>query len=242
MNRDEQLSRPVALAPKITEIDGVRCVYPREASGGTWIAANAAGITFALLNRNLTHSKPRRSSTASPKPTSRGQVIPQLLPCLTDRAASLCLRQMDLSRTPAFRLIGVFPGERLVREWNWDGAALVSLKLPWKNRHWFSSSLGDDRAQAQRAEIVKSALVGHTSNSRAALGAAWLRRLHRAHGAAPATEPGPFSICVHRPEVGTISYNEIRCQPDQIRCYYLPGPPCCPSGTPSVSRLSRPAV
>ena len=52
MNRDERLTRELALAPAAITTSGLPAVYPRESGGGTWIGSNAAGITFALLNQN----------------------------------------------------------------------------------------------------------------------------------------------------------------------------------------------
>src|SRR5689334_25262090 len=52
MNRDEQLTREVALAPASVNMPAVQAVYPRESSGGTWIGSNSSGVTFSLLNQN----------------------------------------------------------------------------------------------------------------------------------------------------------------------------------------------
>src|ERR1700756_122950 len=40
MNRDELLTRPAALPPRRFQRSGMEMVYPREPSGGTWIACN----------------------------------------------------------------------------------------------------------------------------------------------------------------------------------------------------------
>jgi len=50
MNRDELRSRPCALAPRYFECNVVTAVYPSETVGGTWIAVNAYGQLFALVN------------------------------------------------------------------------------------------------------------------------------------------------------------------------------------------------
>lgn len=226
MNRDEQLSRPAALPPEISRVAGVRAVYPREAGGGTWIAGSEMGIAFALLNRN--DASDRVTGTGSR--VSRGHIIPALLDCATAAEAAKRLRQMDFSRTPPFRLIGLFPAERRLGEWTWNGSQLASTRLGWKDRHWFSSSLGDARATELRARIAGAAhRDGSTRDAR------WLRRLHRSHGEAP----GPFSICVHRPEVGSVSYTELRCTAHEVRCLYLSGPPCQPPQPATEHLLTR---
>ncbi len=229
MNRDEQLARPTALGPQATRLDRVRCLYPREASGGTWIGVNEHGTALALLNWNLPlrHRHPRKTTS------SRGEIIPRLLSCSTVRAASARLRGLDLKLTPPFRLVGVFPAEQSVREWRWDGLTLNTCRLLWRTFHWYSSSLGDDRAASGRAAIMADAADARKAGRFASSRTAWLRRLHRAHG----EQPGPFGICVHRPEVGSVSYTEVLCQPQGIRCYHLPGPPCRPAAPPETRRL-----
>jgi hypothetical protein len=52
--------------------------------------------------------------------------------------------------------------------------------------------------------------------------------LHASHDA----EQGPFSIFVHRKAVRTVSYTELKCTADSVRCNYFPGNPC--SGTKIV--------
>src|SRR5216684_7953344 len=74
MNRDELLTRPVALPPKVFERSGIEMVYPREPSGGAWIACNGQGNLLALLNWNGSESH-----NLSEKRRTRGLVIPQLI-------------------------------------------------------------------------------------------------------------------------------------------------------------------
>ena len=99
-----------------------------------------------------------------------------------------------------FRLVGVFPSEREIWEWRWDSTELEAHAHEWKSRHWFSSSLSDERAERLRGMACRHAQVEHDAGS-----AQWLRRLHASH----VSGPGPFSLCVHRAEVKTMSYSEI---------------------------------
>src|SRR5205814_1724518 len=66
------ISRAATLAPERFPIEGGYAIYPREPSGGTWIAANSFGVTLALLNW---YSVP----ATAPKSRSRGEVIPRLI-------------------------------------------------------------------------------------------------------------------------------------------------------------------
>ena len=223
MNRDEQKSRTQALPPARFHTPNMSAIYPHEPRGGTWVGANKAGIALALLNWNIPHS-------ASPHPRSRGTMIPALLQAASLREAQIILRYLELNNIAPFRLVGVFSQEQAVREWRWNGAALRARKLGWCSQHWFSSSLGDEPATANRRKVVNAAAQQPSAGS-----VAWLRRLHRAHG----PEPGAFSVCVHRAAVSTVSYTEIACTAETLRCFYLPGSPCSPSGAAHTITLSR---
>src|SRR6266404_2165316 len=50
MNRDEKRTRPAGLPPAQRTIGGHGVIYPSEAGGGTWIALNDSGVSFALIN------------------------------------------------------------------------------------------------------------------------------------------------------------------------------------------------
>ena len=57
----------------------------------------------------------------------------------------------------------------------------------------------------------------------------WLRTLHSSHGLAA----GPFSVCAHRLDAGTVSYSEIAFDANIVtfKFRYIDGPPCCtPAG------------
>ena len=50
----------------------------------------------------------------------------------------------------------------------------------------------------------------------------WLRRLHASH----AGDPGPFSLCVHRQDVETLSYSEVMVTAEYIQMGHFRGSPC----------------
>src|SRR5436309_14100126 len=72
MNRDEKFTRSTALPPAIVDLADRRAIFPRELAGGTWIAANDAGICLALVNWHRIQRQPVRSIS------SRGQVVKAL--------------------------------------------------------------------------------------------------------------------------------------------------------------------
>lgn len=225
MNRDELLTRPAALPPDSFKIAGIRALYPREPSGGTWIACNNLGATLALLNWNAV-----RSGDSLSRQTSRGSLIPRLIFQARSAGTERSLASSDLSALLPFRLFGIFPHERKVFEWRWDGSALGVLLFPWRRHHWFSSSLSDALAQRSRGSICSASRPAEGRDHRD-----WLANLHRSH--APA--PGPYSICVHRPDAATVSYTQIVCDSTSATLAYLSGSPCRKRQFDTVVRLPQ---
>jgi hypothetical protein len=211
MNRDELLSRGIASPPRIVRAGEALAVFPHEAEGGTWLAANEYGATLAVLNWN------DAAKASTEKLKSRGLVIPAAIKASSATETAAVLTAYPLRGTLPFCLVGVFAREREVREWRWDGQRLAQTRHSWSARHWFSSGRSDEAAAAQRGAAFAAA--GHDADAGSA---EWLRRLHRSH----VPEPGPFSVCVHREDAATVSYSEITCGPADLHFSYQPGHPC----------------
>lgn len=211
MNRDERITRGPAAPPARIDAGGVAAVCPRDTEGGTWVAANARGVAFGLLNWN------DPAPAEAKKTRSRGDVIPALIGVSTASGAQASIDRVNLNGMLPFRLVGVFPGEELIHEWRWNRQALSTQAHPWKAGHWFSSGFSDEQAQEHRGAACSNAWKDNDAGS-----IAWLRRLHASH----LNGPGPFSICVHRDGVETLSYTEIQCAQEQVSCNYFSGTPC----------------
>ncbi|GAC1670027.1 MAG: NRDE family protein [Candidatus Acidiferrum sp.] len=212
MNRDELRTRPAAIVPAIFDANGLSAIYPREISGGTWIAGNNSGNLLALLNCNSVNAV-----SVCKKLKSRGTVIPWLIGKTDFYSTDLRWAEFSLDGVLPFRLVGIFSKQQIVCEWQWDGARRDKLLLTWQQRHWFSSSLSDASAEKERGLICKAAASQVDAGGRD-----WLRRLHRSHIPAP----GPFSICVHREDAATVSYVEVSCSGSSISMDYRDGNPC----------------
>lgn len=212
MNRDENRSRPLAIAPKRFDLRGAASIYPRESSGGTWIGCNSRGSLLALLNWN--DARPQFGGT---KVRSRGVLIPELIggDDLVDTHARYA--RLDLSGVLPFRLVGVFPRESVITEWRWDGRRRQESKFAWGKRHWFSSSVSDALAERGRGRTCEKA-----ERNRSMELVSWVRNLHQSHDPVP----GPFSICVHRKDAATVSYTEVRCNGKGVSMSYRAGNPC----------------
>jgi hypothetical protein len=212
MNRDEKIARGTGFPPEVYELEGAKAIFPGDGDGGTWFATNEYGIALALLNWNdvTPHS-------IDDKTRSRGRVIPALIDSrsLSDLHAVFDVSNFD-GMMP-FRLVGVFPSEQEIWEWRWDSKQLGFKAHLWDLRHWFSSSLSDDRAESLRGTTCRDAQ--HESDAGSV---PWLRRLHASH----AGGPGPFSLCVHRNDVRTLSYSEVMVTPTSVQMGHFQGSPC----------------
>ncbi len=240
MNRDERIVRGAGELPEIHQLNGTTAMYPSDGAGGTWIAANQHGITLALLNQNCIVQRALDS-----KVRSRGAIIPILARGSSLAGLQAAFGALNLEGIQPFRLVGVFPSERAIVEWGWDSSQIVFQTHGWHPRHWFSSSLSDSQAESLRGAACRDAQHELDAGS-----APWLRRLHASH----AGGPGPFSLCVHRDDVKTLSYSEVLVTPGQIQMGHFRGSPCtmaqiqpieiqradCPD--PAVKGVSRSAV
>lgn len=216
MNRDEKLTRPVALPPKTKTLNGRTIISPSEPGGGTWAAVNDAAVCFALINW---YSVPATGRAAS---ISRGTVVNSVCAAVAKRDVAATLVNLPLTLINPFRLIGVFPVSRQISEWRWDRSVLSSIDHPWKTDQWASSSVDEPTAQRTRHETFRQALQEADSET-----LSWLRRLHSSHS----PQRGAFSICMHRPDAATVSYVEVEVQNTRRAMSYISSAPCCCAGS-----------
>ena len=221
MNRDERIARGAGVLPDAREFNGTVAIYPSDGADGTWIGVNDHAITLALLNWNdvVPGAADKR------KTRSRGLLIPALIGSRFTSAGAGGVAVFSLEGMLPFRLVGIFPSEKEICEWRWDSEEMERLHHDWKDRHWFSSSLSDKQAESMRGTACRDARdqsdAGHAS---------WLRRLHASH----ADTAGLFSLCVHRPDVRTLSYTEIECTPARVRMDHFIGSPCTSGAGDSI--------
>lgn len=212
MNRDEKIARGTGFPPEIHEFEDAKAIYPNDGDGGTWIAANEYGIGLAVLNWNDTNPR-----CAASRKRSRGQVIPALVDSRSLWDLQAVFSVSNFAGMLPFRMVGVFPSEREIWEWRWDSTQLEFQVHEWMSRHWFSSSLSDDQAETLRGLACSDAQHDSDAGS-----VPWLRRLHASHRGGP----GPFSLCVHREDVKTLSYSEVMVTPGYIQVGHFRGSPC----------------
>ena len=218
MNRDEKIVRSAGLPPEIHEFDGTKAFYPSDGDGGTWLATNEYGIALALLNWNDIVLQ-----STSARKRSRGHVIPALIDSRSLSDLHEVFGVSNFRGMMPFRLIGVFPSEQEIWEWRWDSVRLDFRVHAWEARHWFSSSLSDERAESLRGAACR--VARHQSDAGSVR---WLRRLHASHVG------GPFSLCVHREDVRTLSYTEVIVTSASVSMCHFRGNPCAMNSADSV--------
>lgn len=211
MNRDEQLTRPVAKPPARKILKGGLAIYPTEPGGGTWISVNGRGICLTLINWYAIPARVREN------PLTRGGVIKAARSADGRKYVDDVLSKLPLSRMNPFRLIGFFPGAKQITEWQWNLRQLVSKNHEWVLSQWVSSGLDEPTAQRVRTATFREA---QTEPGVGTL--PWLRQLHRSH--LPAI--GPFSTCMHRPDAKTVSYTEVLVASRHATMHYQAGAPC----------------
>ncbi len=211
MNRDEKLVRVKGLPPDRRVIDGRQILCPSEPGGGTWIALNDCGVTFALINWYSITARVGKN------PVSRGDVVNAV--CATDSIAKAAnaLAALPLKRINPFRLITVIATTKKIIEWRWDFKSLSKRVCDWKTQQWISSGFDEPQAQRIRSATFRAAIKQKKSGT-----IDWLRRLHRSH--APAC--GPFSTCMHRADAATVSYTEISVSSGLATMRYSPSSLC----------------
>jgi hypothetical protein len=211
MNRDEKLSRAKGLLPQTAVIDGRAVICPSEPGGGTWIALNDTGATFALINWYSVRNAVKANNL------SRGGVVKSVAAQISPTGASRMLTTLPLKQINPFRLIAIFPAQREIYQWRWNLKSLVGRKQRWKSQQWISSGYDEPAAQRVRSKTFRLAL-----RQAGAGRLEWLRRLHRSH--TPAC--GPFSTCMHRDDAASVSYTEIIFSTQRITMAYGNTAPC----------------
>lgn len=203
-SRDEALSRPAAIGPKVYGESPKPLIYPKDPlGGGTWIVTTGQ-ISICLLNGAFTAHQP-----CPPYRFSRG-----LIPLQVAQAPSLD------AFLDTFNPCGLEPFTLLIAQLNrlvevrWDGQHLyVSEKDPLLPHLWSSATLYTAAVQTRRQEWFRQWL---TQGSR--LSQAVIHQMHRVGG--PPDEPfrmvrpgGPQTLGItgiaHTPEGTNMRYDDL---------------------------------
>jgi hypothetical protein len=220
-NRDEMRMRGIALAPKITNRDGVRALAPVDADcGGTWIGVNEFGLSICLLNGPDTASSQQAGSV------SRGLLLHELLEKPSLESVCRKLASTDLSFFRPFTLVIIEVGGRVVLvEWSGSEMGIVRNardRLPLTSSS-FDNRIAHDERHAEYLRLIRA---------EGQLTPGTLNAFHHSHTGTL----GAYSPCMHRIDAETVSFSRIIVNRSEATFIYTSGPPCM--GRPnSTSKL-----
>lgn len=143
-NRDERHTRMAAAKPAVHEVNGVKLIYPKDATAqGTWIVMKQNGDAICLLNGAFETHIPQ-----PPYSRSRGLIV---LDIASQTQMAGAFNSVDLYRIEPFTIILV--EKRKLYECRWDGSQKFFLELKEKQSHiWSSSTLYPLAARLRRKQ------------------------------------------------------------------------------------------
>jgi hypothetical protein len=215
VNRDESRQRPAAHPPFITRAGGLQVLTPQDPLGrGTWVAANSAGLVFALLNVHSEAGQPFRAandlSTADDSRPSRGLIIPGLADCGSLDEAAWRLDGIPPDTFAPCRVIAAHEDELI--DVALDGSREVNVHRIHQPLLFTSSSLGDALVEGPRQMLFEQML-----------GTPWdLPAQQDAFHAHRWRDRPAVSVHMSRPEACTVSTTVVEVTSREVRMIYQP--------------------
>lgn len=211
-NRDEQRTRLPARPPVLKQRDGLAVLAPEDGNhGGTWIGANALGLTVCILNHQPDPFPP------VPEPRkSRGWLVDSLLPAASPADVGARLAGEPMDGYGPFILVALDSGAR-ARSWTWDGKALQLTTLDPGALPLTTSSFDPVNVRAHRRNTYERlrATWGGVSHE-------MLLAFHQQHDPAA----GAQSVCMAREDARTVSFSHISVTDTLVTFRYWDVPPC----------------
>lgn len=220
-NRDEQVTRPIALPPRKILENNIHTIMPVDPQGGgSWCAVNEYGLTFALLNYY-------QGSLPKGRLISRGKLVQACAGYRHKDEALAYLKSLNHAKYAPFSLLCFAPlGVRDVRDSTGKYASVTMLR--WDGKQLLqsvqtcpliSSAVRYDAVYASRLNIYHDILGD--KNTREKKPADYLR-LHSSH----LPERSAQSICMHREDAHTVSFSQIEVKREDVTYFYTNGAPC----------------
>jgi hypothetical protein len=207
-SRDEQRARGQGIPPVVDHGNGISWISPRDSdSGGTWIGVNTHGVAVAIANLFVGGNR-----VPPTRKISRGLLVQQLLDSPSILQVERRLRSFDLGAFEPFTMVflggGNDPG--ILR---WDRETLVPV-APLGPVLLVTSAGGSRPIEEQRTRLFGTEGEGRLTAER-------IEALYRAP-----PDSALASVCVHRPEVRTVSLTRIEVDSSSVSLQYTPGQPC----------------
>ena len=152
-NRDEKLSRKIAVSPAMLEHNGQKLFFPKDTdAGGTWIVMKENGDAAVLLNGAFICHK-----AEPPYRESRGII---LLDIISAEKPSIAFTKINLQDIESFTL--VLLENNCLYEFRWDGNEKFCKQLnAGRSYIWSSSTLYDGFVVKKREQWFDSFLNNH---------------------------------------------------------------------------------
>ena len=149
-NRDEQLIRPSAIAPKNYTVNGKNVIYPKDPkAGGTWYAVDENCTVLVLLNG--AHEKHDAGLSYR---KSRGLIV---LDIIGNGSPRDFWDAINLDNIEPFTIV-LFQEEELF-QLRWNGAKKESVQLDLNEKHiWSSSTLYPKEVREKRSSLFQAFL------------------------------------------------------------------------------------
>ncbi|TAG07044.1 MAG: hypothetical protein EAZ44_00995 [Cytophagia bacterium] len=148
-NRDEQASRPLALAPKKENYNNKNILFPKDQKGGgTWFATDETGNVVVLLNGAFEQYIPEKIYRKS-----RGLIVMEII---SHKNPIAFVEEIDLENIAPFTII-IWTNTQKLYEFIWDGLKKLIQILSKEKAHIYSSvTLYDEKARTLRKEWFES--------------------------------------------------------------------------------------
>jgi len=235
-NRDEQKSRAIAEPPHVVSINQVDRLMPIDpVGGGSWLAVNEYGWSFALLNFY-------QGRFPKGKLISRGDIIRGVSELNSFVDIVKFFDGLTLTKYAPFSLVCFAPcgisasdipphqneSTQAATMLRWTGSVLqvVAQQSPL-----FSSAVMFDDVVLSRTKQAERYIAGLIDER---------ERIdkHIALHCSHEPEASAQSICMHRDDAHTVSFSHIEVARDKVIFSYVNGSPCSVK-TPTKHRLLR---
>jgi len=214
-SRDERRSRGIAVPPLVEHAKGIGWISPRDSdSGGSWVGVNNAGVSVGIANL-FVDGRP----VPPGRKVSRGLLVEQLLDSPSVLQVERRVRDFDLEPFEPFTLIAVEAKRHpFILRWDRSTPRVIEPLGP----HLLVTSAGGSRTlEERRMQLFGADNPGLTTEA--------IERLYRAP---PDSEMA--SVCVHRPDVMTVSLTRIEVGDRLVSLTYTPGQPCQTAPGPTI--------
>ena len=212
-NRDELLARAGALPPTQRRYGERTARLPIDPdSGGTWIAANDAGLFLTLLN-----SHPEGHGGDEPDfLLSRGVIIPSLLHCVSVVEAIDTAGELDVTRYRPFRLVLLSHSELAELYSDGERLTLFPTRRLIAPRLFVSSGFGDEVVESRRRLFDEHFADDDDST--------WVSRQEAFHRHSW-PDRQHVSVCMRRDDAQTVSHTVIELTSKRSDLTYFSGVP-----------------